>query len=90
MLKCERVEIFLKFLPRLFHAALIPHASVCNLECKKGVGRQHTTFSSCLNAVCSNEYFHLRVDYAQEGSTYHFDRAYYVIFAACFMHAERS
>ena len=36
--------------------------------CKKGVGRQHTTFTSCQNAACSIEFFLLRVDYALEGS----------------------
>ena len=25
--------------------------------CKKGLGRQHTTFTSCQNAACSNEFF---------------------------------
>ena len=37
--------------------ALIPHASVCSLECKKRVGRQQTTFTSCQNASYCNEYF---------------------------------
>ena len=33
---------------------------------KKGVGRQHTTFTSCQNAACSNNFFLFlwRVDYA--------------------------
>ena len=33
---------------------------------KKGVGRQHTTFTSCQNAACSNNFFPFlrRVDYA--------------------------
>ena len=48
--------------------ALIPYASMSNLECKKGVGRQHTTFTSSQNAACSNEYFLFRVDYALEES----------------------
>ena len=55
---------------RLFRAATNPYASVSNLECKKRVGRQHTTFTSCQNAACSNEYFLLRIDYALEGSTF--------------------
>ena len=53
-----------------------------NLECKKQVGRQHTTFTSCQNAACSNEYFLLWVDCALEGSTL---TEQTVIFAACFM-----
>ena len=61
---------FLKFLSRVFHAALIPYASVNNLECKKRVGRQHTTFTLSQNATCSSEYFLLQVDYALEGSTF--------------------
>ena len=48
------------------------------LECKKRVGRQHTTFTLCQNAACSNEYFLLQLDYALEGL--HFDWANYVIF----------
>ena len=50
--------------------SLIPYSSVSNLEYKKRVGRQHTTFTSCQNAACSIEYFLLRVDYALEGSTF--------------------
>ena len=38
-------------------------------ECKKGVGRQHTTFTSCQNASCSNEFFLWQVDYTLEEST---------------------
>ena len=37
---------------------------------KKGGRRQHTTFTSCQNAACSDEFFLLRVDYALEGSTF--------------------
>ena len=40
------------------------------LECKKGVSSQHTTFTSSQNAACSNEFFLLRVDYALERSTF--------------------
>ena len=60
----------LKFLERAFRTALIPYASVSNLECIKGIGRQHTTFTPCQNAASSNEFFLLRVDYALEGSTF--------------------
>ena len=60
----------IKFLARLFRAALIPYASVSNLECKKRVGRQNTTSTSCQNAACFNEYFLLQVNYALEGSTF--------------------
>ena len=49
--------------------ALIPYASVSNLECKKRVGRQHTTFISSQNGACFSEYFLLQVDYAPEGFT---------------------
>ena len=30
---------------------------LCERERKQRVGRQHTTFTSCQNAACSNEYF---------------------------------
>ena len=85
LLKCQWVGIFLKFLARLFGAALIPYASVRNLECKKRIGRQHTTFTSCQNAACSNKYFLFRVDYAQEGSTFWLSNLCCRLF-----HAERS
>ena len=82
-MKCQLFEIFLKFLARLFRAALSPYASQSNLECKTRVGRQHTTFTLCQNAVCSSEYFLLHVDYALEDLQ--FDGANFVIFATCFM-----
>ena len=47
-----------------------PLSSQSNLECKKRVGRQHTTFTLSQNATCSSEYFLLQVDYALEGSTF--------------------
>ena len=62
-----------------------PYASVSNLECKKRVGRQHTTFTLCQNAACSNEYFLLRIDYAMEGSTFWLNKLCCRLF-----HAERS
>ena len=36
-------------------------SSHCYLACVKltGIGRQHTTFTSCQNAACSNELFSL-------------------------------
>ena len=43
------------------------HWNVINFTCKKGVGRQHTIFTSCQNAAYSNEFFLWRVDYALEG-----------------------
>ena len=82
LLKCQWVGILLKFLARLFGPALtLMHAGVSNLECKKRVGRQHTTFTSCQNAACSNEYFLFRVDYALEGSTFWLSN----LCSACFM-----
>ena len=33
------------------------HWNVINFACKKGVGRQHTTFTSCQNAAFSYEFF---------------------------------
>ena len=51
-------------------AVLIPYASQNNLECKKRVGRQHTSFTLCQNAACSSEYFLLQVEYALEWSTF--------------------
>ena len=41
--------------------------NVINFACKRGVGRQHTTFTSCQNAAFSNEFCLWRVDYALEG-----------------------
>ena len=38
-----------------------------SFKCKNEVGRQHTTFTSCQNAACSNEFFFWRVDYTSEG-----------------------
>ena len=84
---CQWVGIFLKFLARLFRAALIPYASQSNLKCKKWVGRQHTTFTLCQNAACSSEYFLLQVDYALEGSTFWLSKL--CDFCRLF-HAERS
>ena len=43
------------------------HWDVINFACKRGVGRQHTTFTSCQNAAFSNEFCLWRVDYALEG-----------------------
>ena len=33
--------------------------SLLSRLCKKGIGRKHTTFTSCRNAACSNELFSL-------------------------------
>ena len=35
----------------------VPVTTWHDAVCKKGVGRQHTTFTSCQNAACSNEFF---------------------------------
>ena len=35
-----------------------------SFKCKNEVGRQHTTFTSCQNAACSNEFILWWVDYA--------------------------
>ena len=43
------------------------HWNVITLACKKGVGRQHTSFTSCQNTAFSDEFFLWRVDYALEG-----------------------
>ena len=40
------------------------HWCVINFASKKGVGRQHTAFTSCQNTAFSNDFFLLRVDYA--------------------------
>ena len=49
--------MFLKYLARLFRAALISSASVNNLECNKRVGRQHSLL--CVNVMVScNEFRH--------------------------------
>ena len=53
-----------------------------SFKCKNEVGRQHTTFTSCQNAACSNEFFLWRVDYTSEGKR--FDSAN-VIFAVYFI-----
>ena len=42
------------------------HWNVITLACKKGIGRQHTTFASCQNTAFSNEFLLWRVDYALE------------------------
>ena len=61
---CQTVEMWMSWnlaqisreiISRYF--IIIPHASVCNLECKKLVGRQHKTFSSYQNAACSTNIF---------------------------------
>ena len=41
-----------------------------SFKCKNEVGRQHTTFTSCQNAACSNEFFFWRVDYTSEGNCF--------------------
>ena len=51
-----------------------------SFKCKNEVGRQHTTFTSCQNAACSNEFSLWRVDYTFEGK-----RFANVIFAAYFI-----
>ena len=43
------------------------HWNVINFACKRGVGWQHTTFTSYQNAAFSNEFCLWRVDYALEG-----------------------
>ena len=53
-----------------------------SFKCKNEVGRQHTTFTSCQNAACSNEFCLCRVDYTSEGKR--FDCAN-VSFAAYFI-----
>ena len=42
-------------------AVIPPKCSNHLTECKKGVGRHHTTFTSCSNVVCSNDFFLWRV-----------------------------
>ena len=42
------------------------HWNVITLACKKGIGRQHTTFASCQNTAFSNEFLLWRVDYVLE------------------------
>ena len=41
-----------------------------SFKSKHDVGRQHTTFTSCQNATCSNEFFLWRVDYTSEGKRF--------------------
>ena len=43
------------------------HWNIITFACKKGVGRQHTTFAFCQNTAFSNEFFLWLVDYAPEG-----------------------
>ena len=47
---------------------------------KKGVSRQHMTFTSCQNAACSDEFFLQRVDY-EWANVHHF---------CCLLHTEKS
>ena len=35
----------------------VPVTTWHDAVCKEGLGRQHTTFTSCQNAACSNEFF---------------------------------
>ena len=53
--------------------------------CKKGVGRQHRTFTSSQNAACSNECFLWRVDYALKEKGFNWGN---VIFATCIWYWE--
>ena len=53
--------------------------------CKKGVCRQHTTFTSCQNTACSNECFLWRVDYALKQKGFDSEN---VIFATCISYWE--
>ena len=48
-------------------SAMWIHWNVITLACKKGVGRQQTTFVSCQNAAFPMGFFLWRVDYALEG-----------------------
>ena len=43
------------------------HWYVSNVASKKGVGTQHTDFTSCQNAAFSNEFFLWRAGYVLEG-----------------------
>ena len=43
-----------------------------SFNCKNEVGRQHTTFTSCQKAACSNEFSLWRVDYTSEGKRFDF------------------
>ena len=43
------------------------HWYVINVASKKGVGTQHTDFTSCQNAAFSNEFFLWRAGYVLEG-----------------------
>ena len=83
LLKCQWVGIFLKFLARVLHPALIPYACVSNLECKKGVSRQHTTFTLCQNDACSNGFFLFLVDYALEWSTFWLSKCDFLPLVSC-------
>ena len=58
------MRICLKFLARVFRAALIAS------ECKKGVSRQHTTLTSYQMLLVPTNFFFWCVDYALEGSTF--------------------
>ena len=63
-----RVELredtnYIQRIDRLWKITAVP-VTTWHMQCvKKGVGRQHTTFTSCQNAACSNEFFLQRVDY---------------------------
>ena len=54
------------FMQRVLQVPCNGRLSLLSHLCKKrGIVRQHTTFTSCQNAACSNEFFFLcRVDYA--------------------------
>ena len=57
----SRIWMFCWLVP--WKITAVPVTTWHDVVCKKGAGRQHTTFTSCQNAACSNEFFLWRVDY---------------------------
>ena len=57
----SRIWMFCWLVP--WKITAVPVTTWHDVVCKKGAGRQQTTFTSCQNAACSNEFFLWRVDY---------------------------
>ena len=57
---------YIQRIDRLWKITAVP-VTTWHMQCVKSgslaVVRQHTTFTSCQNAACSNEFFLQRVDY---------------------------
>ena len=53
---------YIQRIDRLWKITAVP-VTTSHMQCVKGVGRQHTTYTTCQNAACSSKFFLQRVDY---------------------------